>query len=294
VGSTFGFNIQYSIANMPAEMLDRQPAERDAAEDRPLEGLHLLVAEDNLINQKVVLHTLARQGATAKIVSNGQLAVDTLREGSEHFDAVLMDLQMPDMDGYTATQYIRQDLHSNIPIIAMTADALKGEAERCFESGMNGYISKPFEPRELYEEVLRLTRNASSNPNHENTGSMSNNIIDFSYLQELSGNDSGYIAEVLGLFLGTMPDGLHQLGELVRTGADYDAIYKQAHFLKSSVSVVRVRDMYDNLTTLEALARMHAPASEMLPVMETLETTYAEAHPILMAERESHSKSAVR
>ncbi len=293
IGSTFGFRIEYNISNMPGEMFGITPTEEGVDGNRPLEGLNLLVAEDNLINQKVVMHTLARQGATAKVVGNGQLAVDALRDGLTHFDAVLMDLQMPDMDGYLATQHIRQELHNNIPIIAMTADALKGEAERCFESGMNGYISKPFEPRELYQEVLRLTKNQSHNAGDQNNNTMSNQIVDFSYLHELSGNDPAYISEVLGLFLGTMPDGLRQLGELVRAATDYDAIYKQAHFLKSSVSVVRVRDMYDQLATLEALGKTHAPLSEMMPVMESLETIYAEAHPVLVAEKESTSKSAV-
>ncbi|MBS1614535.1 MAG: response regulator [Bacteroidetes bacterium] len=290
IGSTFGCSIAFSISNMPEEMLNF-PSERGINDDRPLAGLHLLVAEDNPINQKVVLHTLTRQGATAKMVTNGQGAVDTLREATEHFDAVLMDLQMPEMDGYTATQLIRQDLLNKIPIIAMTADALKGEAERCFESGMNGYISKPFEPRELYQEVLRLTKNKSSNQEEEQPDIMSSDIINFSYLLELSGNDSGYIAEVLGLFLGTMPDGLRQLGELVRNGNDFDAIYKQAHFLKSSVSIVQVRDMYDNLTAIEAMGKLHAPQAEMMPVMINLEETFAEAYPILLREKEARSKS---
>ncbi len=293
IGSTFGCSIAFGISNMPVEMLNF-PSDQNSNEERPLEGLNLLVAEDNLINQKVVLHTLSRQGASAKIVNNGQFAVDVLREGKEHFDAVLMDLQMPDMDGYTATQLIRQDLLSKIPIIAMTADALKGEAERCFESGMNGYISKPFEPRELFQEVLRLTKNKSSNPEGEELDIMSTDIINFTYLLELSGNDSGYIAEVLGLFLGTMPEGLRQLGDLVRDGKDFDGIYKQAHFLKSSVSIVQVRDMYDNLTAIEAMGKLHAPQEEMMPVMISMEETFAKAYPILQREKEARSKIAAR
>jgi PAS domain S-box-containing protein len=291
-GSTFGFSIQYSITSMPPESLQFHSADHGEDEDRPLQGLHLLIAEDNLINQKVVTHTLARQGATAKVVGNGKLAVDALRDNTEHYDAVLMDLQMPEMDGYTATHYIRNDLHHEIPIIAMTADALKGEAERCFESGMNGYISKPFEPRDLYQEILRLT-SKQTNAAGETSNPMKNNIVDFSYLLELSGNDPGYISEVLGLFLGTMPDGLQQLGKLVREGKDYDSIYRQSHFLKSSVSVVRVRGMYDNLAKLEALGKAKAPQEEMMPVLELLESTYAEAHPILVSERERNSKNTV-
>ncbi len=293
-GSTFGFSIPYIITNMEVNRIITGPEQAEGEEDtKPLKGLNLLIAEDNLINQKVVTHTLARQGATAHVVANGKLAVEALREPKEHYDAVLMDLQMPEMDGYTATQYIRNDLHNGIPIIAMTADALKGEAERCFESGMNGYISKPFEPRDLYTEILRLTRNKQSDDGDANKKNMKNSIVDFSYLQELSGNDPGYISEVLNLFLGTMPDGLAQLGRLVRGGTDYDGIYRQAHFLKSSVSVVRVRDMFDNLGKLETLGKNNAPLNDMLAVLEVLEQTYSEAHPVLVAEKERTSKSAV-
>ncbi len=282
-GSTFRFEIPYAVTTMPKEQAQGINPIGAPDEKMVLRGIHLLIAEDNLINQKVVTHTLSRQGATAHVVPNGRLAVEALRDGQ--FDAILMDLQMPEMDGYTATRIIRNELHSDIPIIAMTADALKGEAERCFESGMNGYISKPFEPKDLYSEILRFTRHKDGvQTNH--TQDMNNNIVDFSYLNDLSGGDPAYIKEVLNLFLGTMPDGLKQLGRLVREGSDYDGIYRQAHFLKSSVSVIRVRNMFDNLTKLEALAKAKAAKEEMMPIMEDLETTYNAAHPILLTERD--------
>jgi PAS domain S-box-containing protein len=282
VGSTFGFTIPYEITTMPSDPVDNIKS-GIGGDDLMLKGIHLLIAEDNLINQKVVTHTLSRQGATSEVVQNGRLAVEALRTGS--YDAILMDLQMPEMDGYTATRLIRNELKSDIPIIAMTADALKGEAERCFESGMNGYISKPFEPRDLYSEILKFTREKTYSDQNNNL-SMNNDLVDFSYLHELSGNDSAYITEVINLFLGTMPEGLQQLAHQVRDTDDYEAIYRQAHFLKSSVSVIRVRDMFSNLSRLEALARAKASREEMLPVLEELETTYAAAHPLLLAEKE--------
>jgi signal transduction histidine kinase/CheY-like chemotaxis protein len=282
-GSTFRFEIPYAVTTMPKDPAPGINPMGSPEDKMTLKGIHLLIAEDNLINQKVVTHTLSRQGATAQVVPNGRLAVEALRDGN--YDAILMDLQMPEMDGYTATRIIRNELHSKIPIIAMTADALKGEAERCFESGMNGYISKPFEPKDLYSEILRFTRN-NQNAQNKHNQEMSNSIVDFSYLNDLSGGDPAYIKEVLNLFLGTMPDGLKQLGRLVREGTDFDGIYRQSHFLKSSVSVIRVRDMFDNLTKLEALARAKSSSADMLPVMEDMENTYNAAHPILIAERD--------
>ena len=121
---------------------------------------------------------------------------------------------------------------------------------------------------------------------------MNNDLVDFSYLHELSGNDAAYINEVLNLFLGTMPEGLQQLGHLVRHTEDYEATYRQAHFLKSSVSVIRIKDMFDNLSKLESLAKKREPKAELLPVLEVLEKTYAAAHPVLIAEKEKAGRGA--
>jgi len=196
-----------------------------------------------------------------------------------------MDLQMPEVDGYKATRIIREGINRSIPIIAMTADALKGEAEKCFEAGMNGYISKPFEPKELYHEILRLIKRKRSVPQKSNI--MQPDLIDFTYLYELSGNDPDYINEVLNLFLGTMPEGLEQLEHLVRNTEDWTAINKQAHFLKSSVSVVHIRDMFQYLTEIENSAKEKDKAA-ILPVLDKLLNTYHAAHPLLIAEKERH------
>ena len=118
-----------------------------------LQGLRILIAEDNLINQKVVVYTLKNQGAEATVANNGKEAVELLQAAP--YDLILMDLQMPEMDGYQATGYIRNDMKSGIPIIAMTADAMKGEADKCMEAGMQDYISKPFDPKDLFDKVLQ-------------------------------------------------------------------------------------------------------------------------------------------
>lgn len=287
-GSTFSFSIPYPITDMPISLEDSTQS-GNTPKVNMLQGIHLLVAEDNPINQKVVLHTLKRQAATADIVANGKLALDALSAGK--YDAILMDLQMPEMDGYTTTRFIRNELKSDIPIIAMTADALKGEAERCFQSGMDGYISKPFEPNELYAEILKFTRLSKPNATSNYPEMQNSPLVDFSYLYELSGNDRSYISEVMNLFLGTMPEGLKLLASLIREKQDYEGIYRQAHFLKSSVSVVRVRKMYENLTSLESLAKSEAPIEEMMPLLNELEATFSAAFPILEAEQMGGSTS---
>jgi signal transduction histidine kinase/CheY-like chemotaxis protein len=118
--------------------------------------LHILLAEDNVINQKLATSMLCKRGHTVVLAQNGKEAVDALKK--ESFDLVLMDIQMPEMDGYEATAAIRKKEKvggKHIPIIAMTAHAMKGDRERCLEAGMDGYVSKPIKAQELFEVIER-------------------------------------------------------------------------------------------------------------------------------------------
>ncbi len=117
------------------------------------QSIRLLVAEDNLVNQKLAKIMLTKAGYHVTIVPNGKLAVSTYTSTPDQFDTILMDIQMPEMDGLEATREIRSQGHTDIPIIAMTANAMKGDREICLEAGMTDYISKPIK-RELVFEVL--------------------------------------------------------------------------------------------------------------------------------------------
>jgi signal transduction histidine kinase/CheY-like chemotaxis protein len=155
-GSVFSFDLAYPLAS-PAET-QGAPAETQATAG--LRGLHVLVAEDNRVNQMVAVRILERQGHRAAVAINGVEVLERLR--TAEYDLILMDMQMPEMDGLQATREIRQaeegsDRH--VPIIAVTANALAGDRERCIESGMDGYVSKPINPQALameIETVLRL------------------------------------------------------------------------------------------------------------------------------------------
>jgi CheY-like chemotaxis protein/nitrogen-specific signal transduction histidine kinase len=119
-------------------------------EERYQRRLKILLAEDNYINQRVVVRILEKEGHGVTVADNGQKAVDLLE--SNVFDLVLMDVQMPEMDGFEATEVVRQREAStggHMPIIAMTAHAMKGDRERCLEAGMDDYISKPVDPQKL-------------------------------------------------------------------------------------------------------------------------------------------------
>ncbi len=127
----------------------------------PLRGARILLTEDNEINQQIAIELLEGVGATVDVANNGREAVDILFQGSSPppYDVVLMDLQMPEMDGYQATTRIRGDSRfAQLPIIAMTAHATVEERNRCLAAGMNDHISKPIHPNMLFDTVARYYR----------------------------------------------------------------------------------------------------------------------------------------
>jgi CheY-like chemotaxis protein len=149
-GTSFEFYLPFGFSSKPVA----EQAESDTPRDHSqlLAGKRILVAEDNEINQRLIELVLLNAGADVTMTGNGAEAVGFLKEGNE-YDLIIMDLQMPEMDGYTATRYIRNNLHLQTPIIAMTATAMKDEQWQCFESGMNDYMTKPFEFADLYKRI---------------------------------------------------------------------------------------------------------------------------------------------
>ena len=155
-GSTFHFTLTLPII----EQVPEAPALPMAllATGGRLNGLRLLVVEDNLINQQVAEELLSNEGALIQIADNGQLGVEAVAGANPPFDAVLMDLQMPVMDGFAATHAIRHDLGlTGLPIIAMTANALASDREACLAAGMNDHIGKPFDLPHLITLLHRYT-----------------------------------------------------------------------------------------------------------------------------------------
>ena len=161
-GSTFWFTAtvqsnaqQCTDVAQPAVALPMPPAAT------PLHGMRVLVAEDNEVNQEVVAHLLSRLGCVATVVSDGQLAVDAIAADPNGFDLVLMDCQMPVLDGFAAATEIRRleatlARGRSLPILALTASAIVGDRERCLAAGMDGYVTKPIQPHELRDSLLAL------------------------------------------------------------------------------------------------------------------------------------------
>jgi CheY-like chemotaxis protein len=139
------------------EAPQREPADAGATGPRAaLHGCRVLLAEDNLVNQRLAARMLERWGCSVTVAPDGQAALEALEQ--ESFHVVLMDVQMPRLDGFEATRLIRDKekvTGAHLPIIALTAHAMRGDRERCLEAGMDDYVSKPLNSQALREKLLQ-------------------------------------------------------------------------------------------------------------------------------------------
>ena len=162
-GSTFYFQLRFPLSDSAVVAANPSPGASTAANTpaQRLTGMRLLVVEDNKINQMVAQGLLSQEGAHVTLADNGQLGVNAVLQAQPGFDAVLMDVQMPVMDGYTATRTLRQQPGlERLPIIAMTANAMASDRAACLEAGMNDHIDKPFELDALVALLLQHTDRA--------------------------------------------------------------------------------------------------------------------------------------
>ena len=158
VGTIFLVELPYKVTNEAAPSFDLKTNNQNI--QLMNNNVNILVAEDNTMNQQLIKHLLKNWGFKFDLVFNGLQAVEALKK--QDYDMVLMDIQMPEMDGHLATGEIRNKLRSAIPVIAMTAHAMAGEREKCIKSGMNDYISKPINEENLLAMIIKYSKNNES------------------------------------------------------------------------------------------------------------------------------------
>ncbi|MDB5253658.1 MAG: hypothetical protein JWP27_2827 [Flaviaesturariibacter sp.] len=215
----------------------------------PIRNIRVLIAEDNQMNQQLIRHLMKQWQMDYSLVNNGREAVEMLQK--ETFTAVLMDIQMPEMDGYAATQVIRNSLQLDVPIIAMTAHAMNGEKERCLSYGMTDYISKPVKEAELYS-ILQ------SYCGDEEMVAETEQVISLDYLRELSLGDSEFENAIIRQFIVQVPEEISLLQEAV-LAVNRQQIKSIAHGMKSSVAYLGLTDrLSHNLHRMEMEAVSNA------------------------------------
>ncbi|MCS6859992.1 MAG: response regulator [Abditibacteriales bacterium] len=248
----------------------------------PRRRLSILLAEDQVINQKLAVHLLEKWGHGVTVAQNGKEVLALLEK--QPFDLVLMDVQMPEMDGFEATRRIRA--HANprlrsLPIVAMTARAMTGDRERCLAAGMDGYVAKPLQPRELFEALEAASHQpvlpaANDTPAPEASPPAPQDIIDrAAILARVDGNVE-LLREIVSLFLNDCPRLMNEVHQAAAR-RDGQALERAAHALKSAVSLFNAEAAFEAALRLETIAHdveVGAPAS---PCVEEAIRTLEEA-----------------
>ncbi|HVK04054.1 MAG TPA: response regulator [Armatimonadaceae bacterium] len=239
-------------ASPPADVARRSPGDGTAAAaPGGAARRRILLAEDNEVNQRLAMRILEKQGHAVTVVGNGREALEARRDPSRRFDLVLMDVQMPEMDGLDATRAIREwekaEGEPRLPVAAMTAHAMSGDRDRCLAAGMDDYISKPLQPRELLALVGKMLPDpetagdgASAAAAEERTAESDTPAFDLDEALKRAGGDRELLRELVDILLADLPARVSQIREAV-TRRDAPAVRSAAHALKGGVGSFSAR-----------------------------------------------------
>ena len=248
-GSTFTVKLPCEAA--PAHGLDAAPARNDTAAEAAAQPsrARLLLVEDNLVNQKVVLAILRKKGYQIEVANDGREAITKLESPAASYDLILMDVQMPVLDGLEATRMLRRNPRwESIPIIAMTAHAMNGDRERCLQAGMDAYISKPVQPAHLVATIEKhLSERASE------AAPPKPNAIERMLTDRLMQGDSALMNDMLHLFLQLAPDRLQKL-ENAAGIADSGTLKQEAKMIGAAADQLASRGLGDCARRIEQAA----------------------------------------
>jgi CheY-like chemotaxis protein len=218
-------------------------------------GLQVLLVEDNPVNQMLVLCLLEKQGHHIETAQNGKEALAALQQ--QHFDLVLMDVQMPEMDGFEATKAIRfEEMQSgrHVPIIAMTAHAMKGDRERCLETGMDGYVAKPIQSEELTKVIDRLFPVRAADEPSPLPPTAPTGALDRATLLARVGGREDRLRRIAAVFLEESARLMVEIRAAIdqRSGS---RVAQAAHTLKGALGLFDVQNATEAAQRLEEIAR---------------------------------------
>ena len=235
-----------------------------------------MVVEDNEINRVVLDSTLKRFNLNVAIVENGYDAVEYLKT-NVNIDLILMDLHMPYMDGFHATESIRRELKLDIPIVVLTASSVVTEREKSFEVGANDFLNKPFTSEQLGECLDRFLSNQNSTSQKQDLSSAPE-AYDLSTLYQME--DADIIKSIHDLFEELVPANLQELKQSAKEQR-WDDINFKAHKLKSSLGVIQIKSVYDHLCSIELLAKQKQEPERILTMIEESIITYNTLAPLI-------------
>jgi len=289
-GSSFTFRLTFNkITTAATAAIDiSEPTALPPIQAADLGKLRVLLAEDNEINQLLVKKVMSEWGFPLDIASNGVRALELFQQ--REYDIILMDMQMPEMDGYKTTAAIRAQNHAkkHTPIIALTAHASAGEATKCLEAGADTYLSKPFKADNLLQEIAALLKNKPEdnktsilNPLRMNENNVAGNsanyaTINLTYLREMASGDSSFMEEIMDMFIQQTPENLTKLREYT-VKKQWPEVKSLAHKMKSSVILVGIQELEDIFVNLQKEALGSNPEKVVPPLVERAQALCAVA-----------------
>jgi signal transduction histidine kinase/HPt (histidine-containing phosphotransfer) domain-containing protein len=260
-GSKFSFLIQFKKGQNGIVKTVKMKKEKFSPDF--LKNINILLVEDNELNQLLAIKVFEKFDKTIDIADNGKIAIDKIEKNN--YDIILMDIQMPEMDGIELTKYIRANFgsKSKTPIIALTAHATLVEKKRCLDSGMNDYLSKPFDFTELLQKIHHNLMDTSSNTVTKTSklDGPTQSLIDLTYLNEFTEGDANFIRAMIDLFMQNLPSSLEIILNANGTD-DMKTLKAEVHKLKSSISLVGIASASKSIEIIENEIRTN-PFGEM-------------------------------
>jgi CheY-like chemotaxis protein len=240
---------------------------------RRLDTKKILVVEDVELNQHLAKHILEARGAAVAIANNGHEALQLAQDN--FFDCILMDVQMPEMDGIKATQCIRQltdPAKASVPIIALTANVHRDDIQKYREAGMNDYLAKPFDESGLLLVILRnqVYIGNGKDQSHRSIGLVIPPLYDLSMIQSMSGGDEAFLKKMIKLFIETVPQNVKELTAAVNA-QNWEQTSKMAHKLKSTVDSMGIKSIRDDIRLVESNAKQQKDLAEIPGIVRKIE-----------------------
>ncbi len=267
-GSKFTVRIPYAFDVSTRRRQTTEPKEVGSTQDVRLDGKKILLVEDNDINRLYAKSILQQWKCSVDIAENGLVAIEKIKYNS--YDVVLMDVQMPVMDGYEATRGIRlmDAPMCNTPIVALTANATKSDIERCLASGMNDYLPKPFTPDDLFRKITGGLPSASQINGHVSKESlMKKHSFDLAYLRSISGDNNDFLEEMVQTFVQSIPPVLAGMQDSLRD-KNWKSLSNLAHQIKPSFSLMGIESLRKTVSYIEEHAGQEANLEDVTKTTE--------------------------
>lgn len=267
-GTTFTFIIPYESGNIE-DLVQPERFKSKATPKHSFKGLKVLLVEDNDINRLYALNILKKWHCEVDGAENGYIALEKLR--SNYYDLILMDIQMPIMDGYEATKSIRNTFSEpkkSIPIIALTANAIKGDNEKCLEIGMNDYLPKPFQPEDLFRSLSKFTERKKNDKSGLKTVT-SEKLTDLTYLKNVCNGDKTFMRDMVETFITNTPSAINEMQKWANR-AEWLKVGQIAHRIKPSISFMGLEKLKPIIKNLEDFGKENKQTDQIPALIETL------------------------